>query len=295
MPTSDHLRLVFCDSGLGGLDIAADLVAALRRGSPFRQVELVCFNAWLSPGLAFNQLPDFPAKFCALHRVMQGICRLEPDAVIFACNTLSVIRARDPEFPSYPFPIIDMIEPATELFARKLLAETDSQLILLGTSTTVDSRVYQEKLRQRGVAPKRVISCPCPGLATQIEYHPNGAEVALMLRKYARSCRAKIGSPRRLYLGLGCSHFGYISDLWREVFGALGAEIELLNPNREVLKAELPSWCSSGAEVPKLHIRILTKVPIAPAKRENIGSRIAGRAPELAAALQTPERRLDLF
>lgn len=290
----DQCSVVFCDSGLGGLDIAADFIAAIKNGCLYRRVNVLCFNAWLKPGFSFNQLPDFQARSAAMQQVLKGISTLAPDAVFFACNTLSVIKTLSaPE--KYSFPIYDTITPTVKLLQKKLEETPDSEVILLGTLSTVEGNVYAEKLRCAGIAPDRIHACPCPGLATQIEYAPDGADVRLMLSRYAGYCRKAVSSPRgKVFIALCCTHFGY-SSLWQEIFGNVFSDMEIVNPNRILLKRELPDWCDNSCPAPQINAGVLTRVAISEAKRLAIGAAIHSRSAELYQALQHYKRDNQLF
>lgn len=293
---SPLLRAVFCDSGLGGLDIAADFVAALRRGSPFSKIEVVYFNFWLKPGFAFNQLPDFPTRAEAMQKAMSGVEKIEPDVCFLACNTLSVIGSTYPPLlREHKFPIFDTIEPACRKLVELLDSEPDSGVALLGTLSTIGGNVYAERLRCAGISPQRIFPLPCPGLASQIEYDPDSPEVRLMISRYAKLLKENVsGKFKKIFVALCCTHFGYAKS-WQEIFHDELGEAEIINLNREFLNRELFRWCDRNAPVPEIAATVKSKIYLGREKRETIAKLLVDRSPELASALLNYQRDEKLF
>ncbi|MCQ2377753.1 MAG: aspartate/glutamate racemase family protein [Victivallaceae bacterium] len=287
-------RIVFCDSGVGGADMAADFVDAIRGGAAFPKIEVVLFNAWLRPGIGFNQLPTRESKERAFAAVLKGVARFSPDRMVFACNTLSTILYRAPHLRELlPCPAAEMLFPAADFLARKLAEEPEAAMLLCGTATTVSGGVYEMLLRAHGIAGKRLIPLACPGLATQIEYAPDGAVVYRMLRRLAQSAAERFPSaPKKVLTALCCTHFGY-SRLWREAFSAVFGDVETVNPNRAAVDAILPEW--RGRYRPEISVRFHTRVDFPGIKTDALSPCFAGRAPEVIGALARPERDAGLF
>ncbi len=282
-------RVVFCDSGLGTLDVAANFIAELRTGCRFRELEIICFNAWPRPGVGFNQLPDLKTKLQALHQVNEAIAKMNPDLVVYGCNTISTLLADGAV--KLPFPAQTMLHPVTQLLAEALQKKPDANLLICGTTTTAQSRFYSRQLTANGSTRAHIAELGCPGLATQIEYAPHGAVVRQMIRNYARQAAAQF--PRgELLLALCCTHFGY-ADAWQEEFSRYFVRVTLLNPNRRVVDEILPDW--QGKIEPHIAVKLLSRIEISREKRAAIAPLIEMRAPELSRALQTPLRDKDLF
>ena len=278
------------------MDIAADFIAALREGSPYRKIEVLYFNLWLKPGFSFNQLPDFPARAEAMQKAMTAISAARPDVCFLACNTLSVIGSTYPPLlKGNDFPIFDMVESACRKLAEALAAAPDAGVALLGTISTIGGNLYAERLSCAGIAPERIFPQPCPGLASQIEYDPQSPEVRFMIRRYAKNIRANFkGDFSKLYIALCCTHFGY-ADCWQEIFREELGEVEILDLNREFLNRELFRWCDRNSPKPEISAEVRSKIYLGVEKREAIGRLLKARAPELESALLNYTRDQKLF
>ena len=282
-------RVVFCDSGLGGLDVAANFISLCRNNCRAKELEIICFNAWPRPGVGFNQLPDLKTKLKALQQVNEAIFKLSPSLVVYACNTISTLISDGNV--ALPFPALTMLDAATGLLANGLRQDPEASLLICGTATTAQSGIYSKGLYQRGFSRRKIAELGCPGLATQIEYAPNGAMVCQMLRHYARQAAEHFGGGK-LLLGLCCTHFGY-TDLWQSEFRRFFDTVTLLNPNTEVAKRLSSDW--QGEYTPHITAKLLTRVEIAEKKRSSLAVFLVDRAPEIAEALYAPVRKKNLF
>ena len=63
-------RVIVCDSGLGGLNIASRFFSEQNRNS--EACELIYFNAYPSPVCGFNKLPSLRAQEEVFRHVLEG-------------------------------------------------------------------------------------------------------------------------------------------------------------------------------------------------------------------------------
>jgi len=161
-----------------------------------------------------------------------------------------------------------------------------SSLLILGTRSTVDSGLYAARLTAAGIAPDRVRSLACPGLATMLESGPESPEVAARIRTAAREAAALFPArPARLLLGLCCTHFGFAAPVWRREFASVfGGNIEIVDPNGLL-----------GGECPAASFRYLAKIALFPGAAEGIGAVFRDSAPPIAEALRNARPMPDLF
>ena len=276
-------RIVVCDSGLGGLNIAGHFFSPREAAEP---CELVYFNAYPEAGRGFNKLPDDRAREALFRNVLDGIARFEPDLCLVACNTLSIVWENLKTYWRPAFPVAGIIDTAVEAMAETLEREPDASLLILGTKSTAASGLYPERLARRGIDACRIRSLGCPGLATLLESDPASPEVAARIAEYAREARALFPVlPAKLQLGLCCTHFGFASSLWRRAFErAFGVPVGVVDPNDRFggnFRAEKFSY----------HARI----GLFAGARENIGRYFAASAPAIAEALRNAEPESTLF
>ena len=276
-------RVVILDSGLGGLNVAARYFAPGLAGEP---CELVYFNAYPSPDGGFNKLPTDRAREDLLQEVFSAVADLAPDRCILACNTLSIVAERLFARFRPPFPVLGIVDAAASGMRAALERDPSCPLLILGTQSTVDSGLYAARLTAAGIAPERIRSLACPGLATLLESGPASPEVAARIRTAAHEAAALFPvRPARLLLGLCCTHFGFAKLVWRREFAnVFGGQIEIVDPNGLL-----------GGECPAASFRYLAKIGLFPGAAEGIGAVFRHSAPPIAEALQNARPMPDLF
>lgn len=277
-------RVIVCDSGLGGLNIAGHFFSP--RQASAEPCELIYFNAYPEAGRGFNTLPDERAQEALFRNVLNGMNRFAPDLCLIACNTLSIVWERLGRYWRPPFPVIGIVDAAVEAMAGALESEPETSMLILGTKSTAESGVYPARLVRRGIDPCRLHSLGCPGLATLLESDPGAPEVRERIAGYAREAcdKFRFGSAK-LLLALCCTHFGFAASQWREEFEkASGGPVGTVDPNDRFggdFRAEKFSY----------HARI----ELFPGAREGIGRYFAASAPAIAAALRNAKPEPDLF
>ena len=277
-------RIVVCDSGLGGLNIAGHFFSP--RKAAAEPCELVYFNAYPEAGRGFNTLPDDRAREELFRNVLEGIARFEPDLCLIACNTLSIVWEKLKTYWRPAFPVVGIVDVAVEAMADVLKREPESALLILGTKSTVASGLYPGRLTRRGIDAGRIHSLACPGLATLLESDPGAPEVVTRIADHAREARDAFDvAPAKLRLGLCCTHFGFASSLWRREFErAFGVPVGIVDPNDSFGK-------DFRAETFDYHARI----GFFPGARDNIGRYFSASAPAIADALRNAEPEPELF
>ena len=276
-------RIVVCDSGLGGLNIAQRFFCA---GENAGKCELLYFNAYPAPGMGFNDLDSDHEREEMLHNVLAGIGRFAPDLCLIACNTLSIIWEKLSVRCRPPFPVAGIVEAAAKTMAEALRRRPDASRLILGTRSTVESGVYPERLAAAGTEKSRICSLMCPGLATLLESGPGAPEVQERIAGYAKEALGKFPKlPERLVLGLCCTHFGFAAPVWKREFErAFGVPVEIADPNR-ALAADF------AAESFAYHARI----ELFPGAREKMSEYFEPKAPAIAAALRNAHPEPELF
>lgn len=277
-------RIVVCDSGLGGLNIAGHFF--FPRGEAVEPCELIYFNAYPEEGRGFNTLPDDLAREALFRNVLEGIARFDPDLCLVACNTLSIVWERLKAYWRPAFPVAGIIDAAVAAMVAALEREPDSAMLILGTKSTAASGLYPERLTARGVDQGRIRSLGCPGLATLLESDPSSPEVALRIAGHAREARALFPElPAKLQLALCCTHFGFAVPLWRREFArAFGIPIGIVDPNEHF-----------GGEFRAASFSYHARIGLFAGARDHIGSYFAVSAPAIAAALRQAEPESTLF
>ena len=195
------------DSGLGGLTVVRELRRQLPRES------IVYFGD-------IARLP-YGTKSCAQIRKFslentEYLLKKRIKALVIACNSsssaaFSFLRKR------FSLPIVSVIEPAVE----EALRRTRTKIIgVIGTTATIESRVYEEALRRKNSA-VRVFAKSCPLFVPLVEEGwLNGGVTERVIEKYLGPLvEKKIDT-----LILGCTHYPLLHEQIREFVGS-GVEL----------------------------------------------------------------------
>ncbi len=278
-------RIVVCDSGLGGLNVVARF---FNGNNDAEQCDIVYFNAYPSAETGFNKLKSNRDQEEVLRDVFEGMKQFGPDLCLIACNTLSIIHERLSLWYAPPFPVAGIIDAAVGGMWQALLDYPDSAMLILGTKSTVESGVYQNRLIEKGISSDRICSLGCPGLATLLESDPAAPEVEKSISEYAEQASSLWEKkPAKLFLGLCCTHFGFAKQIWKQKFTEIfGNNTDIVNPN-ELLAAD----CSAA------NFSYHSRIDFFPGARENMSGYFRNSAPAISNALlkAMPESGLFMF
>lgn len=277
-------RIVVCDSGLGGLNIASHFFTGTTENK--KRCEVIYFNAYPSPQYGFNKLSSEREQEELFRNVFEGMKKFSPDHCLIACNTLSIIYERLKKWYTPAFEVSGIVDAAVDGMFDTLQKNPGSSVLILGTKSTVESGVYAQKLIARGIAPERIKALGCPGLATLLESDPSAQEVQSSIAGYAGAAAGLFETePEKLFCALCCTHFGFASEIWKREFSSrFSGFAGLIDPN-DLLGTEF------SADVFSYHSRI----DFFPGARESMSAYFANTAPPIADALKTAEAEDDLF
>ena len=244
---------VVTDSGLGGLAVCAALERGLRRSGQAAPARLTYFNAWPFDDRGYNDLPDVPARARVFDDALARMEALQPDRIVIACNTLSVLYPHTSFSRTAAVPVHGIVEAGIEGFAERLRADADASIVLVGTKTTIESGVHRDGLVSRGIDAARIAAVPCHGLAAAIERDVNGARAAELLAECANRAAAAAAPGGTLYLGLCCTHYGYVAEGFAAALAARsGRPVAALDPNLKLVESLLAvdARAAGGGPVP---------------------------------------------
>jgi glutamate racemase len=202
------------DSGVGGLTV----LQRIREKMPGES--LVYFADQANSPLGVRPAAELSLFFRSYVARLQD---MDVDGIAMGSNTLCAI-ARDHGWPASSVPIIDMIEPT----ARAVAATGKKKVGVLATSATVRSGVYGAAIRT-ALAGADVQEVAASEL---VEYVEQGLKEGEGVTESLRAAFSRFSDPIDL-LVLGCTHFPWIQDAIRAVFGR---EVELLDPAHAVAR-----------------------------------------------------------
>jgi glutamate racemase len=294
----DSITVLVTDSGLGGLSVCADLDQKARATGRYRVLNIIFCNALPEASQGYNKMPSVERKIRVFDDALAGMARwYAPDAVLVACNTLSVLIPRTAFVHTSPVPVLGIVEMGVDALTEKLSADSTSTGIVFGTETTIAAGTHRTLLLARGIAPDRVVTQACPDLAGEIESDARSGTVSTAIDLFAgeamKSVRRK-GSP--LVAGLCCTHYGYCGEMFGSSLRRAGAnDVIVVNPNSRMSDVFFPPGAARRSPSPQITVRVVSRAVITPAEMASIGGLVEPVSRATAAALRTYELKRDLF
>lgn len=292
----ENIRIAVLDSGLGGLSICAELEKNLQDHAIFKQATLLYFNVWPEQNRGYNSLESVSERIRVFDRALKGIGRYQPDLIMIACNTLSVIYDRTAFSRTTPTPVLDIVDFGVELIHTTLQATSGSQILILGTRTTVSEQVHRQKLIQKGVDGRRIMGQACHGVATEIEKDPQSATVEKLIDAYMEKAARKLNNRETVLTALCCTHFAYSRDIFqKKLLDRLSSEIVMLNPNIEMsgylFRNDPPRPFSSTG----IRVEVISKIILIQSKIGSMSNAVRPTSEKTADALINYTCQPDLF
>ena len=225
--TRDSFRVVVTDSGFGGMAVASDLVKRLAELRAYRKVEVVFFNCRPAETLGYGMMKSHMQKTQVFSNALEVIMRkFNPDAILIACNTLSVLLEHTAfaDNPGHPkvFGIVDL---GVDAISNHLREREDRSVIMFATPSTVESGIHKQRLISQGIQPERLFYQGCELLPDTIERVMDGDETAAIIDKAVAQSRKSLDESGQTQFPIAaflCTHFGYVSELFRTAFQRYG-------------------------------------------------------------------------
>jgi glutamate racemase len=294
--SKDDITIVITDSGLGGLSVVDDLSKKMKRARCFKHVNLIFVNALFDANSGYNSLNTRSEKIKKFDNVLTAIDKnFHPDAVMIACNTLSVIYKETDWSGKTNKPVIGIVEPGVKLIKEKLSRDSNSNVIIFGTETTIEENSHKKALIESNFDENRIITKACPQLQAYIEQNPKGEETGMLIAFYLSEALEQLRNKHgNLYLSLNCSHFGYSMDLWEKALSeTTNLHAEILDPNHRMGDLLMPEKYRDRFTQTDISLSVISKVELVNMK--SLYSLFETDDPELAAALENYSIIPDLF
>ena len=293
----EHVTVVVTDSGLGGMAVFAQMAARLKQDPVFENLNLVYFNAWPEQNRGYNRLGDMDERVRVFDRALEGMKRFEPDIIMIACNTLSVLYDQTGFSRRETIPVVDIVRFGVDMVHQALVRRPEAAAVLLGTVTTIASGVHRSRLIDKGIAPERLVEQPCDQLATHIERGPGSQPVALLVDQFMSEAAQKLPAPAAdLFAALFCTHFGYCRDLISaRLQHHSGRGVTVLDPNRAMADFLFETAGARRYARTQVTLQVVSRIVWERAKIDAISEVIAAQSPQTARALIDYEQNPSLF
>lgn len=296
----ERLTLLVTDSGLGGLSVVADLERRARASRRLRELDLQFVSALPETGRGYNQMATRARQLEVFDHALVGMSRLAvADALLVACNTLSVLIPSSRALAASPLPVMGIVELGVAAIAQRLVAAPAAAVAIFATETTIAVGTHRELLLERGFEPDRILPVACPGLASRIELEGPSAGVRSEIGRFAELAVAAAGRGRPLVAALACTHYGFCAGEFARALEAAGAgPIEVVDPNRWMAALVVPDEAgeaAAGGGGAQIRVRVVSRaIPLA-GEVASTAALLEPISPATAAALRGYELRRDLF
>jgi glutamate racemase len=289
--------MVILDSGMGGLSICAHLVNRLQRRCPFEQVRMTYFNAWPEEARGYNMLPTWAERIRVFDAALAGVRAFDPDVLLIACNTLSIFYPHTIFSRSAAFPVVGIVDFGVGMIRAAMDEMPGSQVIILGTLTTIGSAIHRDSLISHGIDGRRIVSQACDQLATAIESGPDSPRVRAMIDDFAVQAAAKLLYPDKPVLAaFCCTHYGYSQARFKTSLDeAVGGDIRILNPNTAMADHVLGMIDSGSGSAGDIELEVVSRIRWSETKRSAIAGALETVSPLTAQALMDYRYDAKLF
>jgi glutamate racemase len=294
----DTITVLVTDSGLGGLAVAADLDARVRRSGTYAKVRIIFANALPESNRGYNRMKATQQKVRVFNDALHGMARhYNPDVILVACNTLSVLIPQTEFVTTSPIPVLGIVGTGVDMLYDRLVAEPGATALIFGTETTIGAGTHRRMLIDRGIDPARIVTQACPNLAGAIETDASGEGVASAIRGFSAQASAAMKEKGGVVLaGLCCTHYGYAAGRFREALAASGAgAVEIIDPNTRMNDILFPQGRPQARGPVACTVEVVSRAVISPEEKASIGGLVEGASPATAAALRNYLLNKELF
>ncbi|MCF6270194.1 MAG: aspartate/glutamate racemase family protein [Melioribacteraceae bacterium] len=294
----ENVKIVVTDSGLGGVSVAADVVSRMKNSGVFKNVEIIFFNSQPHKKSGYNSMKTTEQKVEVFNNALEAMQKhFQPDMLLIACNTLSVIYDYTKFSKTVKFPVVGIVETGIDLINEKLEKDPNSNVIIFATKTTVKQGQHKKGLLELGINKNNIYVEACPKLAGRIERGPDSDTTKSLVNIYVKEAMQKYentGEP--LYVSYNCTHYGYVDTLFKKAFKAHGVEVkEFLDPNPLMADFMFTKNLLNRFKNTEVSVKIVSQPELSPGKLGAIYGLIEPISDETAEALMEYEFTPDYF
>lgn len=289
------MRWMITDSGLGGLSVCAGLEKALSLNDKGNGIELLYVNATPDDRIGYNSLKSQQERIDLFDNFLKAVySRYTPDEIAIACNTLSVIYDETDFAAQARVDVKGIVDAGVSLCNASLAGHPDHKLIIFATETTTEADTYPRLIS----TDSSVVSAQeCPELAHSISNDASGEACKTLLKNYVSEALERFDSkPYSVFAFLGCTHYGYQAEIFKNLLDEQGCASQILNPN-DLLVEQLVSIrpVNISLEDSPLSIRFVSRYAIPQTEIDSMESYLKDSAPLTLAALNNQIVVPDLF
>ncbi len=293
-----EVTILVTDSGLGGISVAADVVERMKDTGLFEKVNVIFFNAQPHIKSGYNMQKTNRRKIHIFENALESAeKKFNPDMILLACNTLSVLYPFTEYSKQARIPVIGVVEAGVKLIRDRMENDNGAQVILFATKTTVNQGTHKKMLIATGIPGENIITQACPGLASTIERGSHSQETIDLVSAYVDSVLGKIDpATAPLYVSFNCTHYGYVADIFADVFQKRSIAVrDYLDPNPRMADFLFQKQYFRRYKQTDLTVEMISQPELPPERIASIAALIEKQSPLTAEALRNYAFEPNLF
>lgn len=296
--SKSEVTILITDSGLGGLYVCARLEKEFSRKRIFRKVNIVFCNSLPDSNHLYNNFKTDNEKVDVFNNALSGMVKLyKPDLVLIACNTLSVIFPQTEFSRISKIPVYGIIDFGVDLINDRIEKEPNSDVLILGTETTISSKAHFNKLVEKGISPKRIKTQACRYLETEIQNDPESDVVENMIQLYIdEALNGQTYLNKKLFVSLCCTHYSYSKNIFKRVLQSHSInEYEILDPSDQMSEFIFESKTNNHYPSTKTKVEVVSRMRFTESEVASIGNIIEKISSKTSVALKHYRVNQELF
>ena len=294
----EDVTILVTDSGLGGLSVAADVAKRLPGSGVFKHARIVFFNSLFHNESGYNSLDSEAEKVRIFNTALEAMKKkYQPDLLLIACNTLSVIYDKTPFSRKAPFPVIGIVETGVDAIAEHFDQNPDAVALIFATKTTIGSDAHKTALVRRGYPAGRIVGQACHRLAGAVERGYDSQETDSLVQIFVSEALDQIeDSDKSIFASFNCTHYGYSADVFQQAFAQAGyPDITLIDPNPRMADFMFESEFMNRYTKTNVTVEVVSKTTISDERGRSLSSLLEYTSPETAKSLRDYQYKPDLF
>jgi glutamate racemase len=294
----EKVTILITDSGYGGLSVCAEIERKFRSYFPFKEVQLIFFNSQPKSDLGFNHIKTNERKVRILNNALHGMIKwYNPDIILIACNTLSVLYPETKFSKEAKIPVIGIIDFGVDMIMETIQDKKNTSVIIFGSETTIAASAHKNKLISKGISSDKIVNQACKDLAGKIESAPHGEAVKNLIKLYSDESVTNLKNKNdKIVVGLFCTHYGYCAD---QFYNSLKennlADVQILDPNSRMAEYIFLPELRTRYKSSSVFVKVVSRVKIEPQEIKSLGGLLQSVSPETVKAFKNNEFRENLF
>lgn len=292
------ITIVITDSGLGGMSVFAGIEHKLTESNSFEEINLIYFNALPEKGKGYNSMPDLETKAVVFNNALLGMEKnFSPDLILIACNTLSVVYPHTQFSKMSNTPVLGIVDFGVSMILSELKNNTNAQVIILGTPTTIKSGTHKQKLIESGVNELNIINQACPNLESEIQDDPQSIAVENLIIQYLNEAfQSTNNNNEPIIASLCCTHYGFSMKFFQSGLTKLTERKTIIvNPNELMINSVVLDTNKDKFPNSSINVHVFSRAVINENEQAAIGGLIRSFAPLSARALDKYRYDPELF